>query len=133
MYKTLFKTANKYGAIRQTYDGYSYDSKFEAHCAHELDLLVKAKQIKGWDRQFKVEMIAYNEHGEPVMRKNHKIDFRIHELDGTFRLIEAKGVETQDYKDRREWLEKLWLPVNPDYTYEVWKQKNYGYKAKKRV
>ena len=122
---------NKYNAKRQTYNGYNYDSKFEAEYASELDLLLKAGEIKAWDRQFKVEMIAFNEHGEPVMRKNHKIDFRVHHHDGTFELIETKGVETEDYKERRRWLEKLWLPENPNYTYTVVKRGRSYYPAKK--
>lgn len=52
----------------------------------------------------------------------HKVDFRITHIDGTFELIEAKGVETTDYKWRRKFLEKIWLPDNKDYTYTVIKK-----------
>ena len=117
---------NKYNAVRTEYDGIKYDSKFEAACAAEIDLLKKAGEIKDWERQFKVEMWAYNIHGEPVLKKSHKVDFRVHHHDGTYTLIEAKGVETQDYRDRRNWLTKLWLPENLDHEYEVWKQGNRG-------
>ena len=47
---------NKYGAQKQTVDGYSYASKKEAAYAQELDLRIKAKDIKGYDRQVKVSM-----------------------------------------------------------------------------
>ena len=88
----------------------------------ELDYRLKAGEIKDWERQYKVEMWAYDSAGNPVLKKTHKVDFRIHENDGTYTLLEAKGVETQDYRDRRKWLEKLWLPDNLDHSYEVVKQ-----------
>ncbi len=113
---------NKYGAVKTEYNGHKYDSKFEASIAQELDWRLKANEIKDWERQFKVEMWAYNIHGDRVFKKTHKVDFRIHELDGSYTLLEAKGVETQDYRDRRNWLTKLWLPENLDHKYEVVKQ-----------
>lgn len=113
---------NKYNAVKTEYDGYKYDSKFEASVAMELDWRLKAGDIKEWERQYKVEMWAYNAHGERCIKKSHKVDFRIHELDGTFTLLEAKGVETADYRDRRKWLTKLWLPEHLDHSYEVVKQ-----------
>lgn len=113
---------NKFGAKKQEYNGRRYDSKFEASVAMELDLRVKGKEILGWEPQYKVEMWAYNCHGDAVMKKTHKVDFRVHELDGTFTLLEAKGVETQDWRDRRHWLEKFWLPEHLDHVYQVVKQ-----------
>ncbi len=115
-------TYNKYSAIKTEYKGCKYDSKFEASVAADLDLRLKAGEIKEWERQFKVEMWAYNCHGEKVIKKTHKIDFRIHEHDGSFTLLEAKGLETADYRDRRKWLTKLWLPEHLDHVYEVVKQ-----------
>lgn len=125
MYKTYFK-ANKYGAKRTTAnDGIKRDSKFEASVADELYLRKKAGDIKDYDSQFKVEMWAYDKYGKPAMKVNHKIDFRIHHNDGSYELLEAKGVETADYKMRRKWLEVFWLPLNLDHTYTVVKQKRY--------
>lgn len=116
-YKT--RVSNKYGAKRTEYDGRKYDSKFEASIAAELDIRLRAGEIKGWEPQYKVEMYAYDKWGKPVLKKTHKVDFRVHELDGSYTLLEAKGVETQDYLDRRKWLLKLWLPENLDHVYEV--------------
>ena len=113
---------NKYNNVKTVYNGYIYDSKFEAGVAYELDIRLKAKEIKAWERQYKVEMWAYNIHCERAIKKTHKIDFRIHEHDGTFTLLEAKGVETADYRDRRKWLLKLWLPEHLDHSYEVVKE-----------
>lgn len=115
-------TRNKYNAIRTEYDGVKYDSKFEATQAMELDLRVRAKDIKAWDRQFKVDVYAYNQYGTPVKLCSHRIDFRLHENDGSFTLLEAKGVATTDWKWRKKMLELFWLPVNPNYSYMVVKK-----------
>jgi len=122
MHRTYFK-ANKYGAQKSEFNGYKYDSKFEASVAQDLELRKKAKDIKDYERQFKVEMWAYNRHGKPAMKKSHRVDFRIHHNDGGFELLEAKGVETRDYQERRRWLETFWLPEHPDHTYTVVKQR----------
>jgi len=123
---------NKYAAIKTEYGGSKYDSKFEASVARDLDLRLKAGEIKDWERQFKVEMWAYNCRGDRVMKVSHKVDFRVHEHDGSYTLLEAKGIETADYKMRRKWLELFWLPENLDHVYQVVKEKNnYRHTTKK--
>ena len=47
---------SKYKAVKQTYEGYSYDSKFEASYAAELDLRLKGKDILDWEKQFKISI-----------------------------------------------------------------------------
>lgn len=117
---------NKFNAKRSEYGGYIYDSRMEAAYAKDLDLRKKGKDIKDWERQFKLEMWAYDKDGEPKIKMTHRVDFRIHHNDGSYELVEVKGVETQDYRTRRKWLEKLWLPEHPDHTYTVVK-KTYFY------
>ena len=136
MYHQTYFKKNKFNAVKQTYNGYSYDSKFEAQVAADLDLRVKAGDIKEYDRQYKVEFFVYRlieSNGEkeylPYKLGSHKVDFRIHHNDGSFELYEAKGLETPDYKKRRKWLEDLWLPEHPDHTYTVVKQKTYYRKS----
>jgi len=115
---------NKYGAKRTIgNDGFKYDSKFEAGVADELLLRKKAKDIKDYDRQFKVEIWCYRENGLKAFKVSHKVDFRVHNNDGSYELIEAKGVETADYKMRRKFLEEIWLPDHLDHTYTVVKQR----------
>lgn len=117
------QTFNKYGAKRTTaQDGMTRDSKYEASVADELYTRKQAGDIKDYDSQYKVEMWACNHEGDPVLKVDHKIDFRIHHNDGSYELLEAKGVETADYKMRRKWLEAFWLPQHPDHTYTVIKQ-----------
>ena len=127
-YKASYK---KYGNSKTEYNGYTYDSTFEAGVARDLDIREKAGEIKGWERQFKVECTPYNCHGDPVPKctVSHKVDFRVHELDGSFTLLEAKGMENADYKMRRKWLLNFWLPAHPDHEYEVVYQGKKGWRA----
>lgn len=125
MYRQYYSN-NKYNAKKTVAkDGIKRDSKFEASVADELYLRKRAGDIKDYDSQFKVEMWAYDKYGKPAIKMSHKVDFRIHHNDGSYELLEAKGVETADYRLRRKWLEKLWLPENLDYTYTVVKQRTF--------
>ena len=121
----------KYGNNKTEYNGRTYDSKFEAGVARDLDLMVRAGEIKTWEPQFKIECIPYNHAGDPVpkCKVTHKVDFRVHNHDGTFTLIEAKGFETDDYKMRRKWLESFWLPAHPDHDYQVVYQGKKGWRV----
>lgn len=114
---------NKYGAKRSEYNGRHYDSKFEAGVAQELNLRLKAHDIAAVDPQFKIECWCYRADGTKAFLVKHKVDFRITLNDGSYELIEAKGVETDDYKWRRKFLENIWLPEHPDYIYTVIKQR----------
>ncbi|HEY5806156.1 MAG TPA: DUF1064 domain-containing protein [Candidatus Saccharimonadales bacterium] len=123
MYNTRF--GNKYGARKTVFNGRKYDSKFEAGVAQELDLRLKAGDIRNVEPQYKVEIWVYREDGRQAFKVSHKVDFRVENNDGSFELVEAKGVETDDYKWRRRCLEELWLPLHPDHTYTIVKQRSY--------
>lgn len=116
MYKA---TCKKYGNKTTEFNGKKYDSKFEAGVSADLHIRKKVGEILDYETQYRVEIEIYNPVGRKVHSVYHKVDFRVHNLDGTFTLIEAKGFETQDYKFRRKLLEKIWLPEHPDHTYEV--------------
>ncbi len=105
----------KYHAIRTQYNGYFYDSKFEAQTAMGLDWRLKAHDIKGWTRQFPIEIRSPA--GELIQR--HKVDFRIEHNDDSFELLEVKGVETRDWRIIKRLIETLWLPEHPEYIYTV--------------
>lgn len=114
---------NKYGAKRtEARDGVKRDSKYEASVADELYMRKQAGDILGYDSQYKIEAWACRSDGTPAFKVSHKVDFRIHNLDGSYTLCEAKGVETSDYLWRRKFLEFIWLPDHPDHTYRVVKQ-----------
>jgi DNA-directed RNA polymerase subunit M/transcription elongation factor TFIIS len=125
---------NKYNAKRTEFNGKSYDSGFEADESAKLALRKRVGDIKDYDIQYKIEVYAYLPDGMPAMLVKHKVDFRIHHNDGSYELYEAKGIETDDYKWRRKFLENLWLPLHKDHIYTVVKQNNYynGWSKKKR-
>lgn len=111
---------NKYNAIKTVAkDGLKRDSKFEANVADELLLRVKLGDIKAYDSQYRVDIPIYSKDGITVDTVRHKVDFRIHHNDGSFELYEAKGKETDDYKWRRRFLEKIWLDEHKDHIYSV--------------
>ena len=116
------KRHNKYNAKRTEFKGKIYDSKHEANVAASLELRKRAGDIKDYDTQYRAEMWCYREDGSKAFLVRHKVDFRVHENDGSYTLIEAKGVETADYKWRRRFLEEVWLPLHPEYKYEVIKK-----------
>lgn len=120
-YKT--RKSNKYGAKKTVYDGYKYDSKFEAAVAEDLTLEKRAGNILDFDRQFRLDIYAYSQCGTRKMKKSHKVDFRVHNLDGTFTLLEAKGFETREWREIVKWIDNFFLPLNPDYEYVVEYQK----------
>lgn len=114
---------NKYGAKRTVaQDGIKRDSKYEASVADSLLMRKKIGDIKDYDSQYRVECWVYREDGTKAFVVKHKVDFRIHHNDGSFELLEAKGVVTSDYQWRRKCLEELWLPVHKDHIYTVIKQ-----------
>lgn len=112
MYKQV--RHHKYGNVKQTYNGYSYMSRKEAEYAFLLDQRLKKKEIKSWDRQFKV---SFDVNGKHIC--NYYVDFIIHHHDDTYELIEVKGYETDIYRIKRKLLEAIFLVDNPDYSYTV--------------
>ena len=57
-YKRIYKgRGNKYNAKSSTYNGRHYDSKLEASYAMELDWMLKAKIIKEWIPQWKMDCL----------------------------------------------------------------------------
>lgn len=113
---------NKYGAKRHNYDGYIYDSKLEASRAWELDEALRKGEIKAWERQFKIDLYFYNKDGDMIRYKPWKVDFRIENLDGTFTLEEVKGMETEDFRVKRDICTKVWLPDHLDHNLVILKQ-----------
>jgi hypothetical protein len=105
---------NKYSNESCIYNGVSYDSKFEAHYAQNLDWLLKAGAIKKWERQFPVR-IRYR--GETICTL--WVDFLVHHTDGSLELAETKGFETDTFKLKKRLLEIMWLPDHKEYRYTL--------------
>lgn len=107
---TFKKKENKYNAVRQTYNGYNYDSKKEAYHAFELDCKIKTGEVIKWERQYKIELIV-NE----VRIGNYYIDFKVWNSDGTITYEEVKGVETMLW--RIKW--RLAKALNQDWNFKL--------------
>ena len=116
------RSYNKYNRVRQTYNGYNYDSKLEASRAYELDILKKAGQIKDYERQYKVDLYFYNKAGDVIPFRSWKVDFCVHNNDDTYTLEEVKGMEMADFKMKRDICEKVWLPDHPEFNLVILKQ-----------
>lgn len=91
---------NKYSAVKQTYNGYSYDSKLEAKYAYELDMRKKTGEIKEITKQKKIELYVNGKHVA-----NNYVDFLIELPDGSLELHEVKGFPTAEWKLKRKILE----------------------------
>jgi len=93
-YKRIYKNkGNKYNAKTSTYNGRHYDSKLEAGYAMELDWMLKAKVIKSWEAQHKLDLRINDIH-----IANYYVDFVVVLLDGNWEYHEVKGYETPVWK-----------------------------------
>ena len=84
-----YRRYNKFNAKKQTYNGRSYDSKAECAYAQELDLRMKAGEIKEINPQFKIELRV---NGKKIC--NYYMDFRLVMADDSIEYHEVKGFAT---------------------------------------
>lgn len=112
-------TTNKYKAIRTKYKGRTFDSRAEATKAFQLDCMKVKGEIFDWTPQFRIVLNIYDSKGLVIDSIKHRVDFCVTNLDGTYTLIEIKGVETQRYKIIRRLIEKVWVAENSNYKYVV--------------
>lgn len=89
-YKTWQTGSNKYHAKKTIYNKSKYASQKEAGKAWELDQLLKAKQIKSWEKQVKIPL--YGRNGTRVT--NYFVDFAVTHHDGCVEYIEIKSPVT---------------------------------------
>lgn len=120
----LQKSGNKYHSKSTAYAGNVYHSKLEAGYAQELDLRIKAKDIKSWDRQVKLDLKIDGQH-----ITNYYIDFIIHHNDGSREFTEVKGFETELWRMKWKILEATFdkeFKEHPDDRLTVIKQSSWG-------
>ena len=97
------KKQNKYNATRQMHNGILYHSKKEVGYVKELELRVKAKDIKSWTRQ---EKISLDVNGYHIC--NYYIDFVITHNDDSIEYVEVKGYETTEWRLKWKLFESLY-------------------------
>ena len=99
---------NKYGAVKQTFNGRSYHSKKEAAYAQQLHLRKLAGEITEILPQYPLRLYV-NE--KKIC--NYFIDFKITLADGTVELIEVKGFETDVWRLKWKLTEALLEEIEP--------------------
>ena len=87
------RRGSKYGAKSTEYEGQVYHSKKEAGYAAELDLRVRAKDIKSWRRQVRIPLDVNGYH-----ICNYYIDFELTHNDDTIEYVEVKGFPTEVWR-----------------------------------
>ena len=89
---------NKYGAVKTTLDGYTFDSKREAARYGELKLLEKAGEIQNLTVHPSYQIVPGYYIGEEWIRPVHyEADFQ-YEEDGELIAEDVKGVQTALFK-----------------------------------
>ena len=89
------KRKSKYHSRKTKVDGFSFDSVMEADFYCKLKLMTKAKQIRGFCRQARF-VILEGQNGEKG--SEYVTDFVVFLNDGTYEIIDVKGMETQVFK-----------------------------------
>lgn len=110
---------SKYGSTKTTYNGRRYDSKLEARVARDLDMRKKAGEFVEITPQFRIKLYVYLPDNKPAYLFTYICDFKCERPDGTFLLVEAKGMETEIFKVKKRILDLVWLPDHPEYDYEI--------------
>ena len=107
----LQKHQSKYHNVRQQYGGYAYASKKEANRAFELDMLLRAKEIKSWKKQITLPLYF-----KDIKVCDYRIDFIKYELTGDIVLEEVKGFATDSWRYKRNMLDAiLSYPKSSEY------------------
>ena len=89
------KPKSKYGARKTSVDGISFDSQAEANYYCKLKILLQKGEIDGFCRQARFLVTDGND-GEKGTE--YVTDFIIFCRDGTYRIVDVKGVQTPVFK-----------------------------------
>lgn len=119
-YQHYYAKRNKYGAKRAEYNGRKYHSKFEAQVAQELDLRMKAGELKSVKPQHKIDLRAYDQH-----ICNYYIDFKVVHADDTVEYIEVKGFATETWRIKWKLFEAQLKATEPDAKATVYYKNKY--------
>ena len=121
------KRKNKYNAVKQTYNDYSYDSTMEANYAYQLDLRKKSGEIEKWERQHKWQLYV---NGKKITQ--YTIDFRIINIDGTIDYVEIKGAENYAFQLRWKLVQALFEQLTEGEKANLYKKRKIGSKELSR-
>lgn len=94
----------KYGNVKTTVDGISFDSRHEAYRYAELKLMERTKLIHNLRLQVPYELIPAqkDENGKTVERAVKYIADFVYEANGETVVEDAKGIKTDVYKIKKK-------------------------------
>lgn len=105
----FIKRYSKYHAKSSIYKDSIYHSQKEAGYAAELDLRIKAGEIKSWRRQVRISLDVYGEH-----ICNYYIDFELTYPDESIEMVEVKGFETEVWRLKWKLFEAIYGKEHPE-------------------
>lgn len=114
------------------YNGYVYDSGFEAKYAAELDIQQKAGEIESWERQKTLELIVNG-----FLVCTYKIDFIVHhrasqgEIEGITEYVELKGFADKSWRIKWKLFEALYSEKPNTKLTVIWQGKPKRIQARK--
>lgn len=91
----------KYHNNKVKVDGILFDSQLEADYYSDLKLQVKAGVLNGFCRQAEFVLQDGVSNVKPI---TYRADFVVFHLDGTYEVIDTKGVETDEFKLKKKLL-----------------------------
>ncbi len=97
------RNVTKYRNIRTEYRGVKYASRREADYAAELDLRLRAGDIKGWRRQVRIPLHVHGKH-----IADYICDFEIQHKNGELEYAEVKGHATDTFLLKWKLFEACW-------------------------
>lgn len=90
-----FGKKSKFHSTKVRVDGILFDSQKEANYYLELKLLAQTGEIKGFCRQGRFIVVAGD---DTTAVSEYVTDFIIFNNDGTYEIVDTKGVETDVFK-----------------------------------
>lgn len=108
---------NKYHAISSIYNGIYMRSRLEAAYAKELDLRIKAKDIKSWEYEVRVPMEV---NGFKIC--TYIPDFKVLHNDGSIEWVECKGMWTDVARMKVKLFEAIYLHDRPNERFTIIKK-----------
>lgn len=108
------RSGNKYGSTSHEYNGRIYHSKAEANYAQDLDLMLKAGELKEIEPQHRISLDVFGKH-----ICNYIIDFKVIHKDDSVEYIEVKGFDTDVWKLKWKLTEAILNETEPGSTLTI--------------
>lgn len=108
------KRRNKFGAVRVTRDGITFDSKREARRYDELSMLLKVQEVYGFEVHPRYELWAGAPMCEAQSVGHYTADFEVHYATGEIVVEDVKSPVTAkrtDYRLRKRLFEICHWPL----------------------